>query len=229
MMKLVKGFYLPATEEHLVNFLENGPTFASGPTYQLHKLMACMPLMRNFRTAIDVGGHCGLWSRPMAAMFSRVVAFEPVPLHRSCFVENIRPGSVGGAGHNVTLYPFALGEQAGLVSLHTGPSSSGDTYVKDGGEHAAEMVTLDDFADALLTPLDLDFIKLDCEGYEYYALKGGEKTIKRWRPTVIVEQKPGKGRQFGLGDHDAVKLLQGWGYELVQEIAGDFIMKSKVA
>jgi FkbM family methyltransferase len=186
-----------------------------------------MPFVKNFRRAIDVGGHCGLWSRPMAAMFSRVYAFEPIELHRACFEANIHPESIDGPGANVTLYPFALGNHADTVYLHTGPSSSGDTFVKEDGEHTAEMITLDDFADAEMAPLDLDFIKLDCEGYEFYALKGGEKTIKRWRPTVIVEQKPGKGRQFGLGDHDAVALLKSWGAEVVKEISGDFIMRWK--
>lgn len=217
-MKQVKGFWLPDGEEHLVSFLENGPEFAGGPSYQLHKLMAAMPYIKNFRTAIDIGGHCGLWSRPLAAMFGRVIAFEPVEAHAACFEKNL------GEYENVWLYCWAVGEVAGPVSLHTGESSSGDTYVQAGGEHTANMIRLDDHPDDLA---DVDFMKLDCEGYEFFALKGAEQTIKRWWPTIIVEQKPGKGKQFGLGDHDAVTLLKGWGYEQVKEISGDFIMRRR--
>jgi FkbM family methyltransferase len=217
-VKQVNGFWLPDGEEHLVSFLENGPQFAGGPSYQLHKLMAAMPLIRNFRHAVDVGGHCGLWARPMAACFGGVTAFEPVVNHRACFERNMKWFEV----RNVTLFPYALGDHEGNVSLHTGESSSGDTYVKEGGEHSAQMKTLDSFE-----LKDVDFLKLDCEGYEYFALRGGEHTIKRDKPCIVVEQKPGKGSQFGLADTVAVTLLVSWGAEVVKEISGDFICRWK--
>ncbi len=214
-MKHVRDFCLPDHETHLVPFLEGGPTFARGPTYQLHKLLATLPHIKNFRTAIDVGGHCGLWSRPLSAMFSRVHAFEPIAEHRECFKANMKTFEVT----NVTLHPCALGDHAGTVSLHTSPTSSGDTFVKEGGENSADLSMLDQYEFT-----DVDFIKLDCEGYELFALKGAEKTIKQWKPAIIVEQKPGKGRQFGLGDTDAVKLLTGWGYRQRSVISGDYIL-----
>lgn len=215
-MKQVRGFWLPDAEEHLIPFLQSGPEFAGGPTYQLHKLMACMPFIKNFGHAIDVGGHCGLWSRPLAAMFGKVTAFEPVLEHRECFKKNVETYPPG----NVWLLPFALGTHDTTITMHTGQASSGDTCVSLGGEHAAEMRTLDSFA----LPR-VDFVKIDCEGYELYVLQGGEQLIRKWRPTIIVEQKPGKGRQFGLSDTAAVKLLQDWGAQLVKEISGDYIMR----
>ena len=79
--------------------------------------------------------------------------------------------------------------------------------------------TLDSFA----LP-QIDFLKIDCEGYEYFILKGAEQTVRRDRPCIVVEQKPGKGSMYGLDDRDAVKLLQSWGAELKFEIAGDFCL-----
>lgn len=70
----------------------------------------------------------------------------------------------------------------------------------------------------------VDFIKLDCEGYEYFALRGGEATIRQWRPVIIVEQKPGRGSGFGLSDLAAVDWLRSLGYLLKAEMAGDYIM-----
>ena len=212
-MKQVNGFWLPDHEQHLIQFLERGPEFASGPTYQAHKMLAAFPLIRNFRHAVDIGGHCGLWSRPLAACFHNVTAFEPVPEHIECWFANV-------PGENTTLHEYALGDHAGEVSLHTGPSSSGDTYVQDGGEHSADMRTLDSF-----NLESVDFLKIDVEGFEKFVLLGGEKTVRRDKPCIIVEQKPGKGKQFGLGDHDAVLLLKSWGAEVVKEISGDFILR----
>ncbi len=62
---------------------------------------------------------------------------------------------------------------------------------------------------------ELDFIKLDVEGYEYQALKGAEQTLKRCRPMVMFEDK-GKGDDpqlkrahdyiLSLGAHLVAKL-----------------------
>lgn len=211
-MKQVRGFWLPDGEEHLVSFLEKGPLFEGGPTYQFQKLTAALAFVKRKCVAVDIGGHCGLWSRPLSYIFKEVHAFEPVAAHRECFEKNL------AGRENWALYPFALGDREGPISLHSGPNSSGDTYVKAGGEHVAQMRTLDSFE---LT--GVDFIKIDTEGHEYFVLKGGEQTIRRDKPAIIVEQKPGKGSQFGLGDRDAVELLKSWGATLHKEISGDFI------
>lgn len=207
----VRGFFLPDGETHLVPLLRDSPEFAGGPTYQLHKLLGCLPHVKNFRRAIDIGGHCGLWSRPMATMFRHVESFEPVDRHRECFLANLH------LFPNVTLYPFALGSKEGKVALHTGPSSSGDTYVKVGGEHGAEMRTLDSFKLE-----QVDFIKIDCEGYEFMILKGAIETVRKQKPFVIVEQKPGKAKQFGIPDTAACSLLEDWGAKRVFEYSGDY-------
>jgi FkbM family methyltransferase len=144
-------------------------------------------------------------------MFRNVESFEPVPAHFACFYKNL------AAADNVTLYEYALGEKPGAVHLHTGPSSSGDTYVQADGEHQAEMRTLDSFG---LT--EVDFIKIDCEGYEYHILRGSEQTVRSQKPMVIVEQKPGKGKQFNLPDTAACTLLESWGAKKVFEYGGDY-------
>jgi FkbM family methyltransferase len=184
-----------------------------------------MPFIKNFRTALDIGAHCGLWSRVLARMFRTVHAFEPVAAHYDCFNRNIFNGrDDGGNSPNVYLWTVALGNMQHRVTLHTGPSSSGDTYIKPGGEHSAEMKTLDVFEDGFSPIGNIDFIKIDCEGYELFVLEGGEKLIKKHKPCIIVEQKPGKGRQFNLDDTAAVSLLESWGAYKVKEISGDYIM-----
>ncbi|MCC8946001.1 FkbM family methyltransferase [Bradyrhizobium sp. Arg62] len=211
-MQQFDGWHLPDGETHLVEWMTKVGKIVNGRySYQYSKLEAALPLVKNWRCAIDVGGHVGLWTFHLAGMFQTVEAFEPVAAHRECFAKNI-------TSPNVSLHACALGAREGTVFLHTGPSSSGDTYISDAGEHAAPMKVMDDFGFT-----DVDFIKLDCEGYELFALRGGENTIREQKPCIIVEQKPGKGRQFGLGDQDAVTLLKSWGAEVVKEISGDFI------
>lgn len=206
-MKQVNGVWLPDHEEHLYAYAGNGP-FGEW-TYQKNKLDVAMRYVRKRGVAVDVGGHCGIWARELCKLFAQVHSFEPVKDHRDCYEQNQR-------STNWTLYPYALGEKDGRAGYETKPGSSGDTWLTEGG--TVEVKKLDWF------DLSPDLIKLDCEGYELFALKGGEATLRKCRPVVIVEQKPGHASRFGLGDTDAVSWLQGLGYTLKREIVGDFVL-----
>jgi FkbM family methyltransferase len=216
--KQIRGIWLPEAEEHLIPHIERGPDFAGAGTYQLWKLQAAFPYIKNFRHAVDIGAHVGLWSRILARCFARLTAFEPIEEHRACFNKNVRPGQ----GCEIELHSFALADTEGVLRFAISPDSTGSTHVKQEDNGAAPEVvarTLDSFA---LAPID--FLKIDCEGYEYFILQGAETTVRRDRPCIVVEQKPGKGSMYGIEDTEAVTLLQAWGAELKFEIAGDFCL-----
>lgn len=210
-----QGVFLPDGETHLTKWMtDNGEMVDGKGTYQIKKLRVALSHCTRFRTAIDVGGHVGLWAMQLAKKFQAVHAFEPVDTHRECFVRNLE------GFQNATLHAAALGEHEGSVRIETAPTSSGDSRV--GGDGEIPLHTLDSYN---LT--DVDFIKLDCEGYEYFALKGGEQTIREWLPTIIVEQKPGRGQRFGLTELQAVEWLMSIGYSCVAKMSGDFVMVPK--
>ena len=205
-MKNVNGIWLPDHEQHLIKYANAGKY--GKWTYQSGKMIEALQLIKGCKQAVDVGGHCGLWSKELVKIFDHVHAFEPMATHRECFVKNVH-GSY-------TLHECALGDKEGMVSMHSEEGSSGDTWIK--GEGDIPLRRLDDFN---LSP---DFIKLDCEGYEYFALKGGEETLLRCKPVVIVEQKPGKAQTFGLDEIEAVKYLQSLGATIYKELMGDYIL-----
>lgn len=202
-MKNVRGIWLPDHEEHMLHFAQEDNWI-----YQGNKQEAVRKYFLGTKLAIDVGGHCGTWSRNLTKIFDEVIAFEPKQQHRECFVMNV--------DGNYTLYPYALGHKETLVGLHTTEGSSGNSYVEEGD--SIEMRTLDSFH------VKPDFIKIDCEGFEYFVIKGGENTIKECKPVMIVEQKPGNGQIFGLTETAAIDLLKEWGYVVREEIVGDFIL-----
>lgn len=219
-IKQVGGVWLPAHETHLVDWMRKmAQRDARGRfTYQRDKREAALKWVRQWRTAIDIGAHCGLWSMDLATRFDVLHAFEPIELHRRCFALNVSsPLADPSVRAGVTLHPCALGEHAGTVAMHTTPGSSGDSWVKGGGD--IPIRRLDDFA----LP-DVDFLKLDCEGYELAALRGAEETLRRCRPCVIVEQKPGRAAKFGFPDTGAVDYLQSLGAELRLERSGDYVL-----
>lgn len=211
-MKQVRGFWLPDSETHLVPFLENGPMFAGGPTYQAHKWQKALTLFEGRRHFVDVGAHCGLWSRPLAPVFAKVTAFEPLQAHRACFVKNV-------ALPHVTLEPYALGDEPATVSMRSVPDSTGDSSVAPDGEYTVDVLPLDAFG-----LRDINFLKIDCEGYEAFVIRGGEETIRRDRPCVIVEQKKQHANKYGEEPRSAVKLLESWGAKVAFEISGDYCL-----
>lgn len=205
---LVNGASLPDWETHLGRWLEEGPVINGKPTYQWVKME---PSLKQCRAGncIDVGAHCGLWAMHLIDYFDHVYAFEPVAEHREHFLINVP--------ERFTLYEFACGDKSGTTSTHTVPGESGNTWLVEGDD--IEVRRIDDF--------DLEniaFIKVDCEGYEYFALKGAEETILRDKPTILVEQKPQNKKRYGLEDLAAVKYLQGLGMKNIWSRSGDYLM-----
>lgn len=211
-LKQFGGVWLPAGETHLTAWMMKMQQHEDGHLcYQKHKLDAALALVKDFQIAIDVGAHCGLHAMRLTKRFDFVHAFEPVALHRKAFELNVTG--------QYQLHPIALGESDAMVNMKSDPHSSGDTVVDGPGE--IPMRRLDD---VLGDQFGIGFIKLDCEGFELHALKGGEQLLLRCRPVVMVEQKPGKATSFGLPQTGAVEYLKGLGYRLVKEISGDFLM-----
>jgi FkbM family methyltransferase len=212
-----QGIFLPHGEKHFVEWMtKHGELVGGKGTYQIKKLRRALAHCTKFRTAVDIGAHAGLWSMQLLKHFADLHAFEPVPEHQECFHKNVPQSTEFGETH-VVLWKCALGERERLVSMYSTPTSSGDSYVNGDGD--IPMHTLDSFGLA-----DVDFIKVDLEGGELFALRGGEQTIKQWRPVIIVEQKPGKAQKFGLAERGAIPYLELLGYRMAEELGGDFIM-----
>lgn len=210
-MKKVRGIWLPSSDEHLAHeiALPINPLVGGKGTYQMNKYRAAHALCGSVRHAVDVGANVGLWSRLMVMDFERVTAIEPIAKHRACFERN-----VSGAA----LLPVALGSQPGTARISVPPAHVASAYVSDEGE-AVDVVTLDS-----LDLDEVDFLKIDIEGFEYEAIVGGEWTIRDSRPVIVIEQKPGNAERYGRGQWDAVNLLKQWGFREAHVIGGDHIM-----
>lgn len=215
-----QGIWLPDGEAHFQHWMTKSGEIVDGRgTYQVKKWRACIPHIKHWRTALDVGGHVGFWSIQMAPRFERVEAFEPVADFRACYVENV------GAVRGVTLHACALGAAAGMVRMTTPPLDGG---IDSGGTHVdataesgdVEMRTLDSFEFE-----NVDFLKIDCEGFEHHVLIGAKDTLLRCKPCVIVEQKQHKlGPNFGIKGTPAVDFLRGIGAKERIVLSGDHIL-----
>jgi FkbM family methyltransferase len=214
-VKQCGGVWLPDHETHMVEWMTSTNKMVDGRlTYQWKKQEFAFGLLgANRRIAVDAGAHVGTWTVHFAKRFKRVEAFEPVGEHRECLTRNI-----DGLA-NVFVHKVALGSKSGSrISIEVPDGSSGGSHVN--GDGNIDVMRLDDYG---LT--DVDFMKIDVEGYEYFMVQGAEQTIRSCRPIVVIEQKPkGLAERYGHGRFDALDLLKSWGATVIREMGGDFFL-----
>jgi len=212
---IVQGIHLPEGDQHFAEQIGTNPLYRGKGTYQWQKLEAALAHCERRGHAVDVGAHVGLWSRVLSYEFKKVSAFEPMPEYLECFRRNLNlRRSV------VDLYQVALGSSAGQARFRIFPDGAGTASMDPDGGREVEVRRLDDMGLAAI-----DFLKVDCEGVEALVIAGGEQTIRRDKPVVLVEQKPKRADFHGLPRMAAVDLLLSWGAEHVWETKGDHLVK----
>ena len=163
--------------------------------------------VKQWRNAIDVGSNVGEWTRPLAKRFQQVICFEPNPNFRECFNKNI-------SETNVTLHPYGLSNYEhtvtqGFNSTHLN-ETMGDTAPRDGD---IECRTLDSFN---LT--DIDYIKIDVDGFEIPLLEGSKHTLETNNPIVNIEMKRHKRPVIV---QKAKEILTSFGYTYQSRVRSD--------
>jgi FkbM family methyltransferase len=139
-------------------------------------------------TVIDGGANVGVFT----VLFGKavgdtgtVIAVEPFPESAAMNLRNI----VNNSLRNVRLRVCCLSDLCGSQSFYLHKGKPNSFSLLDDGSSASfnsRVTTIDKLvADEGLTRVD--FIKLDVEGVEEETLKGAENTIRRFNPTLLVE------------------------------------------
>jgi FkbM family methyltransferase len=139
-----------------------------------------------------------------------VHAFEPMAATYQRLGEHIALNRMDGVVH---AHQLALSDQPGRASM-TQPRSdnSGAAYAELG---AGEVMvsTLDAFVQEHGLSR-LDFVKIDVEGFEERVLRGGVRTLRTLRPTLLLEVQPVTLERAGSSVPRLFDLLQTMGYVL---------------
>lgn len=195
------------------------------PVHQKKQQTEALKHVKNFRVAFDLGAHVGYWSMRLSKKFEKVYAFEQVPTNFECLAKN--------SGGNVIIHNYALGNE--YKSVHVGGNEWSSVKARVGGDSGDKGFKQCACGRIPMVPLDhfkydnelehIDFMKIDCEDYDYYVILGGEKTIKKHKPVIIVEQVKGRNGWYGLEPMAAYNLLKDWDYKEVANIDNhDYVM-----
>lgn len=108
----------------------------------------------------------------------RVLGFEPDEDSFMCMGFNMVNYD------NFVGYNIALGVGGHKASLNKVATNEGMNYLADGNDINVHSL------DTVIPAQNLnriDFIKIDCEGYELDVLQGGQRTIQKYKPKMLIE------------------------------------------
>src|SRR5690554_3104652 len=146
----------------------------------------------------DVGANVGLYAAMVARLLtaSTVVAFEPTPSTAA-----IARQIVAANGLDVRVEAVALGADEGTADLYLSAKSDASNSLVEGFKRSTGMVTvpvrrLDGYVEA--SRLVPTLLKVDTETFEPQVIAGAVETLRRHRPTMVVEVLKRRGHDHGV-------------------------------
>jgi FkbM family methyltransferase len=176
---------------------------------EIREALRCMP---KGGVMFDLGANFGYYAITIASALQgdcRVYAFEPNPKTMRRFQRNVALNGTRG----LDLLEVGLSDAPGHALVVETSAHSGAAYLRQTSLSGVPVTTLDLFCE--LNKIDrLDLIKMDIEGAELRALRGGIATFKRFRPALLIELNPETSEREGYSVRDVVVFLEDLGYTI---------------
>jgi len=200
-----------------MNRLYGRSFFLYKPLYFIYKRLSDRKKIRFIRknvrkgkTVLDIGANIGFYSLILSRLVGpsgKVLAFEPEEKNFA------RLKQVTKKKKNIFIHQTACGAATGSLDLFLSGEMNIDHQTYDSGEsrnvQTVPCIALDDL---LAEEKNIGFIKIDIQGYDYFAMLGLEKTIRRSPEiTVIGEFWPWALKKAGVEPIEYIRLLEKWG------------------
>jgi len=175
--------------------------------YEPNEMLFLRQYLKKGMVFIDVGAHIGLYTifaAPLIGKQGKIFSFEPSNREFKILKKNTKRMK------GVTALRLALSDSNKDKTLHIADDyHSGHNTIeqftypetKTVSSEEVPAITLDEFSSGHnLTRLDV--LKIDVEGHESSVIDGGLKTIKKFRPLIIIE----------VSDYTPLQQLEKLGY-----------------
>lgn len=215
---------------------KNGKTYwvESGDTLYIQRLKSgqyqrtnwdfAQTVLPRFRTCIDIGSNNACNAIHYAERFDTVECFEPTPLAQALWQNTVKDNAVT----NVSLHTEAVAERAGTTEIITHKLNGGHNHLAHYDKNprakrerlGRDTVTVQTRTLDSYSFIDVDFIKIDVEGYEWFVLQGAEQTIQRERPLLQLEIVANQCRKFNYRAEDMIEWLRERDYRVCSKRDG---------
>lgn len=167
---------------------------------------------------LDIGANIGTTITRLARKLGSkgyVIGFEPGRSNYQRAVEHIQMNEL----NNCSIENLGLGDKQGSFKLFSvNMKNPGMNRILTNGEAEAypyeevQVITLDDYCRSKNIS-QVNAVKMDVEGFEYFVLKGGLKVISQHQPTILMELNNKFLNEHNLSVNDIFNLLSGCGYQ----------------
>jgi FkbM family methyltransferase len=163
----------------------------------------------------DVGANVGWYSLMFSTLpnLKKISAFEALPQTYKLLTHNVNLNEV----KNIELNNLAIYDSAREIELYWSETESGSTSIANIKEdynaqkQRVNAITLDQYSER--TGIWPDFIKIDIEGGELFALRGAGRILEEAKPTIFCELLRKWARKCGYDVNDILKLMAEKGYK----------------
>lgn len=188
-------------------------------------------LVKDGDTIFDIGANIGWYSNHLAKKFpnSKIYSFEPIP---ETFNQISANTELNGST-NIRLNNLALSSKKEKLTFYYSPTVTGASSSKNITENQnmtkleIEADTIDNFI--MTNSIDnLDFVKCDVEGAEYFVYQGGLETFKNKKPIIFTEMLRKWAAKFDYHPNDIINYFLQFGYKCFTANRGKLKMVDKV-
>ena len=214
-------------------YLDRGDPVVSGAlalhVYELSELIFFEKYCRGSMTLVDIGANIGL--NTAVAMHhldatGRIVSIEPHPHLYTILQKNIATNRSELNGcPRVDACNLAASQERGKQELHLNPENHGDNRLYQGTYQGSvekwDTLPVEGYpVDVIMDELDIDevnFVKIDVQGYEQKAISGFQNTLSRSQNVILMSEFWPKGLEEAGGcATDYLQMLTHLGFTLYE-------------
>jgi FkbM family methyltransferase len=188
--------------------------FFLGRWYELETELVLKALLNPSERVLDVGANYGHFSMAAASYVGTegsVIAVEPNPYSFGRLASHVSINDLS----NVEILNIGMSDFPGQLSLQVPDVNSGEATF---GKSAYKRAELKEFqctvktGDTVLEGSDVEFIKIDTEGFECHVLRGLSHTIKRCLPMIFLECVSKHLTNAGSSADELYDMMHRFGY-----------------
>lgn len=200
------------------------PRIEQGGIWEQDEFSAILNNVNPGDVCLNVGAHVGYFT----CLLSKVTGSEGIVYSIEAnpdFEKYIKKNVESVAYDNVNIISAAAGSSTGQINLYVNDSNTGDNRVfsPESIENPldTQLMTCSqvinvklDTVDNLIGSTALDFVLIDCQGYDHHVVRGMKKSLQLKMPKIILEFTPNFITALGEKPIDILNEYQSLGFDI---------------